>query len=368
MLEFLKKRFQEELPNIYSQFEKTSYYKYIELVSKNSTQISNDEFSTAINESKFIIITILNSIQNQIRNNYEIELEYNQLIKEKMFIQNEQKIILEILDLINKIIYKEFKFKYSDKQIPIKRIISKSRKNQISIQTEHITSGLKLKKESVCVDTSFIYLSIFEMLNFPKEKLSLATAPTHVFIRYNLFNGNHLNWETVYDKDNLVLDEYYIYEKNREINLKTIKQTTYLTNLNLKEILAFIYHEVSIALERTNDMEKSKEFCFKSYELCENNLEILEQVISKYTNSNEFQKAENLADKISYLNSKSIENHSNITTIYATIRFYIKDEMKRKELEIKISTELNFLLKNKIYSKKSILVFIREYNLENIRL
>ena len=368
MLEFLKKRFHGDLPQIYTPFEKTSYYKYIELVSKNSSQISKQDFSTAINESKFIINTILNSIQNKIRNKYGLELEYNQLIQKNIFLQNEQRIILEILDLINKILYKEFKFKYSDKQIPVRRIISKARNNQIGKLTEKITSGLEFKKQGVCVDTSFIYLSIFEMLNFPKEKIILATAPTHVFITYKLFNKEHMNWETIYDSDNLVLDGYYIYEKNKEINLMTLKETNYLINLNEKQILAFIYHEVSIALERTNDLKKSELFCFKSYNLCKNNIEILEQVISKCIESGKFNQAEELANKILYLNPKSIENHTNTATIFATIRFYTKDVNKRDELERKISKELKFLLKNKVYSKKSILEFVKEYKLENIRL
>ncbi len=58
-----------------------------------------------------------------------------------------------------------------------------------------------------CDGYSFLYLSIGEVLGLP---IKMVRAPAHTFVRWELKDGTHINWETTINAEKT--DEYYLHK------------------------------------------------------------------------------------------------------------------------------------------------------------
>lgn len=363
MLEYLKNKFIDKNQIISKPFEQTYQYLFLTLISENLPEkISKKKYHETINESKFVTITINNSIKNHFREKYSLEFNYLDLQKNVFFLKNEKKIIMEVLELINNILYKDFKYKYIESK-EFFRITKINKKFNPNKSNRKITNNLKYQKLGYCTEFSFIYLSIFEMLNFPLEKVTLSTSPQHVFLRYIFNDSKYINWETTKVSENILDDNHYINsDPDLQINTNTIKLSKYLSNYTKEDILSFIYLEISYLLNEFNKYKLTLKYSRKAYLLNPYNPEILTNYISAKIKLKDFSDIEKLGEDLIKANSIDIENKIFYLNILGTV-YTDKTHKKKVETKNKIDIILEELSKFGVISKNDKTDFYLEFNI-----
>lgn len=110
----------------------------------------------------------------------------------------------------------------------------------------NLSNNLQFDKNGICRDFSFYMLSIFEMLGFGIDKITLVLAPGHVFVRY-INNNLDINFETM-DFLKTHFPEKNIYMVFFNIHMYSISEKVFLSNLNDNRIKSFFYENYAILL------------------------------------------------------------------------------------------------------------------------
>ncbi|MCH8859933.1 MAG: tetratricopeptide repeat protein [Thaumarchaeota archaeon] len=109
--------------------------------------------------------------------------------------------------------------------------------------------GLKAKIID-CDNASFIHLSIAEVLNLP---VSGVRAPRHFFVRWNLGDNEHVNWEAVGGAEFEDID----YLSRLNISKESIDSEVFLRNLTREETIASEYLSRGVAWSNQGDPDRA---------------------------------------------------------------------------------------------------------------
>lgn len=366
--EYLQNRFEEINQPEPSKFEQTYFSQYLVLYKeiinskpkKSDKKITKEQYNQAYNELKFVILTITKDIKNLIRQKYNLEFDENQnFLKSqnynKIFLEKEKEIILTILTHINNALYNDFKFEYNEnKGSDLEKTIIENKKFNIFAKLKigsKITTNLKYLKFGICRDFSLIYLSIFQLLNFPLEKISIGLCPKHVFFRYIFEDKTHINWETTVKKNNIMTDKIYIDGKrltSDKMNEETLDQTIYLKNLSKDETLSILYQ--NFANEITSDFEIfeiSKKYYLKALELSKKDPELY----LNYSMDLAKESSDNFHLIVEYL-LKAINLNNKDANLHFTYSFILLKQLETPKQELnsnynmKIINDIIFHLQN----------------------
>ncbi|NQZ85393.1 MAG: hypothetical protein HRU03_06760 [Nanoarchaeales archaeon] len=198
----------------------------------------------------------------------------------------------------------------------------------------------------MCLDFTFIYLAVFEMVNFPLEKISFTSVPAHVLIRYQFNNTSHILIETTDKTNTKYFDSDYIEGNGNiesQIDTDTIQYTKYLLNHTKQELQAIIYSEVSIVLLNNNKLEKSLEYSKQAHKLYPNSPEIMTGYISTIVELNRTELIYEFSEKISKLNKLDIENLRNEIFCLGYLFEREKNETKKEKIVKKIKEKISYM-------------------------
>ena len=245
-------------------------------------------------------------------------------------IQEPKKIYTEyekvgILTKIHSILKDDFKVIYDNSIVPDTR--------------ELLSKGLSIKK-LVCVDYSFIYKGIGEIIKIP---LYVVSAPEHAFIRWDS-DGKHdalntassikgdINWETTAGK--IYSDDFYI--KLLNIPPESINNKVYLYSLNEKQTLSLQYLNLGIVYNDLGRREEAITVYTKAIELNPKYAGAYNNLGNVYDDLGKKEEAVGAYKKVIELNPKDASAYSNLGNLY--------DDLGKKEEAVgayKKAIELN---------------------------
>ena len=275
--------------------ENTFMYQIIEEEFKCGIVQNEIVKNSAINELKMIILLIVNDVKNQMRSEFISEFDYTIIKNSDYFKKHEEELIKKVLLIIKEQIEKFVTIKdrgdydkihssfHSNLIIenPNFKVEENEEENFFKEEEDWTKDHLYTLKFGVCRHFSFLYLSIFQMLNFPLTKVSLSLAPQHIFLRYKLNNGTFLNFETMFEdwktsqekyegktfsqrnKDSFLDDfEYKIgapgYYEHRKISDELIEKKIYLNFLSHQELVSNYYCNCAYTLSHSNVVQNHK--------------------------------------------------------------------------------------------------------------
>jgi len=195
---------------------------------------------------------ILHPEQKKTSNLGKISRKYNTTIHKGLDMESEVHDIRSDYKTIDNIINEvreEIKIKDSfDKKEAVKilKIISRT------ITKRHNFSSYTLYEPN-CTK-AHLYYAIGEALNLP---IDVLRAPHHTFIRFNLNNGDYINWES-HNNGEIIPNFHYI--KGFNIAQTSINNCVYLIPISKNQILAHFYNKTGLNLIRSKKIKRGIEY------------------------------------------------------------------------------------------------------------
>ena len=107
--------------------------------------------------------------------------------------------------------------------------------------TIYLHDGLE-QRIGDCDIFSYLYLAVGDALDLP---IYAVLIPEHMFVRWELDNGSHINWETTQGKE---LPDFY-YEDGFYVSRRAVDHGLFMRDLNDEELQA-LHHEVINELDK----------------------------------------------------------------------------------------------------------------------